>query len=255
MTYTLHASCGSFIGNGREQNQDNFFFQKKHLPIPNQGLKNPVKYSVNTEEPVVLALFDGMGGASRGDMAACLASEVFSREAKKLEELVLPGREFLESTCELAGQEINAFREANQLTTVGATVAALYFSQDEVVAGNVGDSRVYRIRDKKMMQISQDHTDAKLLEAMGISKKPVLLQYLGIPGNEMTIEPYIAKGELRSEDVYVLCTDGVTDVLQLQELYELICNHTAEEAVRQILAEVNKRNGSDNATVIVVKLV
>lgn len=69
------------------------------------------------------------------------------------------------------------------------------------------------------------------------------------------IEPYISKGDIQSEDVYVLCSDGVTDVLDINEMYEIICSNSADEAVRQILAEVNKKDGTDNSTVIVIKMV
>ena len=87
MVFTLNASCGSFIGNGRNNNEDNFYFNKKHLPVPNKGLKNPIKCKGSTDDPIVFALFDGMGGECKGEEASCLASEVFAEEFKKLEEI------------------------------------------------------------------------------------------------------------------------------------------------------------------------
>lgn len=255
MVFTFNASCGSFIGNGRNNNEDNFYFNKKHLPVSNNGLKNPIKCRGVTDDPVVFALFDGMGGECNGEEASCLASEVFTEEFKKLEELALSGKEFMYEACEKANVAVNELRNKKQLTSMGTTAAAIYFSQDEVVACNMGDSKIFRIRDKKMLQISEDHTDEKIMSAMGIKKKPVLLQYIGIPDTEMAIEPYISKGDIQSEDVYVLCSDGVTDVLDINEMYEIICSNSADEAVRQILAEVNKKDGTDNSTVIVVKMV
>lgn len=255
MVYTLIAACGSFVGNGRMNNEDNFYFNKKHLPLSNRGLKNPIKCKKDTDEPVAFALFDGMGGECKGAEASCLASELFGAEFKKQDELVITGKEFLYTACEKANVEINQLREKLQVTSMGTTIAAVYFSQDEVVACNVGDSKIFRIRDNQMMQISEDHTDEKIIAAMGIEKKPVLLQYLGVSDTEMALEPYISKGELRSQDVYVLCSDGVTDVVGLQEMYDIVYNHSAEEAVRQLLAQVNKNDGQDNATAIVIKLV
>lgn len=255
MVFTLNASCGSFIGNGPDNNEDNFYFNKKHLPVNNKGLKNPIKCSEKTNDPVIFAVFDGIGGECKGEEAACLASEIFTEEAKCLDELALSGREFFYKTCEKANGAINALRREKQLTSIGTTVAAIHFSQDEVVACNMGDSRIFRIRDKKMIQISEDHTDEKIMAAMGIKKKPVLLQYLGVPDTDMSIEPYVSKGDIKSEDVYLLCSDGVTDVLDINEMYEIICKNDADEAVRQLLAEVDKKNGADNATVIVIKVV
>ena len=254
MVFTVNAACGSFVGTGRGNNEDNFYFNKKHLPVPNKGMKNPIKYSGDTDEPVVFAVFDGMGGECQGEEAARLSSEVFSSEYKKLEELAVSGKEFMYNCCEKANAAVNQFRRDMQLSASGATVAAIHFYQEEVVACNVGDSKIFRIRDKKMLQISEDHTDEKIMSAMGIKKKPVLLQYIGIPETEMAIEPYISKGELEAEDVYVLCSDGVTDVVDAADMYEIICNFGADEAVKQILAEVNRRNGADNATVIIIKI-
>ncbi len=255
MVYTYNASCGSFSGNGRSNNEDNFYFNKKHLPVSNKGLKNPLKCKGTTDEPFVFAVFDGMGGESKGEAASCLASEVFAVEAKKLDELALSGKEFMIQTCEIANTAVNRLTREKQLGTMGTTVAALYFSQDEVVACNMGDSKLYRIRDKKMLQISEDHTDEKIMSAIGVKKKPVLLQYIGVPDTEMSIEPYISKGDIQSEDVFVICSDGVTDVVDMNLMYEIISDNSADDAVRQILAEVNKNDGSDNATVIVAKFV
>lgn len=255
MVFTFNASCGCFMGNGRSHNEDNFYFNKKHLPIPNKGLKNPLKCKGTTDDPVIFALFDGLGGEAKGEEAACLSSEIFSEEFKKLEEIALSGKEFMYETCDKANTAVNELRNKKQLGSMGTTVAALYFSQDEVVACNMGDSKIFRIRDKKMIQISEDHTDEKIMSAIGVRKKPVLLQYIGVPDTEMTIEPYISKGDIQSEDTYVLCSDGVTDVLDINEMYEIICSNGADEAVRQILAQIDKMNGSDNATVIVVKMV
>lgn len=254
MVFKFNACCGCFIGNGRENNEDNFYFNKKHLPIPNMGLKNPIKCSGSTDDPLVFALFDGMGGEACGEDAACLASEVFSREVKKLEELAFSGKEFLVSCCEKANKEVNGLKKEKLVGTMGTTVASLYLSQDEVVSCNVGDSKVFRVRDRQMLSISKDHTDAEIISAMGINKKPVLLQYIGMKDTEMLIEPYTSKGEIKSGDVYLLCTDGVTDVLDINEIYETVCNNDAYEAVKTLLGRVDKLGGADNATVIVIKI-
>lgn len=255
MALTLNAACGSFIGNGRNRNEDNFYFGEKHLPVENRGLKQVLKSSVQTEEPVLVAVFDGMGGECQGEEAACLASETFGHAYKCLEELALSGKEFFCKACEQSNIAVNRLRESRQLKAMGTTVAAVYFSQNETVSCNIGDSKIFRIRNKKMVQISKDHTDERIMTAMGVHKKPVLLQYIGMPETEMIIEPYILKGELWPEDVYVLCTDGVTDVLKAEEIYEIIGQNSAEEAVRKILAAVCEKNGEDNATVIVIKTV
>lgn len=253
--FDIEAACGCFIGNNRENNEDNFYFSKKHLPEKNKGLKNPLKCRINTNEPVLFAVFDGMGGEAYGEKASFLVSEVFSDEFKKNEELAISGKEFISVACQEANKKINCILKENNVSSMGTTVAALYLFQNEVVAGNIGDSKIFRIREDKMMQISEDHTDEKILKSMGIQKKPVLLQYIGIPDTEMAIEPYISKGDLVSGDMYILCSDGVTDVLNVDRIFELATSfNSADEVVRQILAQVDIDDGADNATVIVVKI-
>lgn len=255
MVFTLYASCGCFLGDDRSNNEDNFYFNKKHLPIQNKGLKTPLQCTGTTSEPVVFALFDGLGGGGRGEEAACLASEVFHKETEMLVELAISGKEFMYRACEKANVAVNALREKEQLSTMGTTVAALYLSQDEAIACNMGDSKIFRIRNGNMIQISEDHTDEKIMAAMGIQKKPVLLQYIGVPDTEMAIEPYVSRGDIQSQDVYILCSDGVTDVLNTNEIYEIVCENSVDASVRQILAEVNNKGGADNATVIVIEMV
>lgn len=253
--YQIDASCGCVLGNGRGNNEDNFYFNNKHLPLHNFGLKNPISFSGDTTEPVVLAVFDGMGGEARGEEAAFCASEIFAAECKKLDELILSGKQFLMSACDRASNAVCALARENHVGTMGTTVASLFLFQDEVVACNIGDSRAYRVRGETMIQISEDHTDEKILKSMGIAKKPVLLQYIGMDDQNMMIEPTVLKGEIKPGDVYLLCSDGVTDFMDPQQLYGVIQSFdTAECMVDQILRHVQLCGGQDNATVIVVRI-
>ncbi len=254
MSMTVNAACGCFLGNGRNENEDNFYFNKKRLQVPNQGLKKPLKFYGNTDEALLFAVFDGMGGASMGEKAAEIAGRCFSEEYKKLEELAISGKEFLYQCCQRANVEVNQYRVAEQLGSMGTTVAAVYCNDGEAVVCNVGDSKIFRIREQEMLQISTDHTDEKILKSIGIQKKPVLLQYLGHHDEQMPLDPYIAKGELAVADVYVLCSDGVTDVLSTEELYECCCTEEPLGAVQKILDRVQQKNGTDNATAIVIKI-
>lgn len=254
MILNIDAACGSFIGNGRGTNEDNFYFNKKHLPANNKGLKNPLKYTGNTAEGILFAVFDGIGGEVNGEEASGTACQVFSEEFKKMDEIVLSGKEFFLRACQKANDEVNRISEKKKIGTMGTTMAALYFVQDEVVGCNLGDSKIFRIRQNQMIQISEDHTDEKILLSMGVEKKPVLLQFIGIPNTEMMIEPYISKGELQGEDTYVICSDGVTDILNVEEIYDIVSKNDANSSVNYLLGEVNKKDGSDNATIIVIKV-
>ena len=255
MSFDMEAACGCFCGNARDRNEDNFYFKKKRLPIRNRGLKSPLKFSGDTDEAVLFAVFDGMGGESKGEEASGIASEVFAGEVKRLDDVVMSGKEFLIQTCTRASEAISRYAKENQVGTMGTTVAALYFAQEEVFSCNVGDSKVFRIRGGQMAQISEDHTDEKLMTTMGLSKKPVLLQYLGIPQKTMVIDPFVSRGDLQREDYYIICSDGVVDSYSPSELYEAVkrCKRP-EDIVTDVLTSIAKRDGKDNATLIVAKI-
>lgn len=254
MSFKIESACISFIGNGRNRNEDNFYFNKKHLPKNNKGLKSPLEQTGNTDEAKLFAVFDGIGGEAEGDMASLIASETFSDELKRVDELAISGKEFLLTACQKANEAVSKYLKENQITTMGTTVASLFFLHDEVFACNVGDSKIFRIRDNQMIQISEDHTDERIISAMGIDKKPVLLQYLGIPDTEMLIEPFLSKGDIINGDIYVICSDGVTDVMQPSEIYSFVVKSaTVSDAVKVVVSEVDKCDGDDNATIIIVK--
>lgn len=254
MGFNYSAACGCFIGNGRNNNEDNFYFNKKHLPEKNKGLKNAIKCHGNIDDTVLFAVFDGMGGELYGEKASFCASEVFSDEVKVLDEIAMSGKEFMLTTCQKANDAILRFAADKKAGSVGTTVASLLFYQEELFACNVGDSKIFRIRDNKMFQISEDHTDEKIMTAMGIKKKPVLLQYLGMPGKDMTLDPYVSKGDVLPGDIYFICSDGVTDVLGNDVLFEILSKFDPIDAVKQILGKVDILNGADNSTAIVVKI-
>ena len=255
MSFDIEAACGCFCGNSRNQNEDNFYFKKKHLPVRNKGLKSPLKYKGSTDDIVMFAVFDGMGGESKGEEASCIASEVFASEVKQLDDVVIDGKEFFINTCTKASEAIYSKAKEKQVGTMGTTVAALYFPQDEVFSCNVGDSKIFRIRHGQMVQISEDHTDEKLMSTMGVSKKPVLLQYLGIPEKTMVIDPFVSKGDLQTDDYYIACSDGVTDSYSPSEIYDAVKRlKKPEDIVKDILSAVAKRDGSDNATLIIARI-
>lgn len=254
MIFDYSAACGCFLGGGYRNNEDNFYFNSKHLPVENRGLKKPIKHLGSTEKEALFCVFDGMGGESAGEMAACIASEIFAEQIKKFDGLAVSGKEIMCESCKAANEAICTYAMEQQLGATGTTVAAVLLIQDEIISCNIGDSKIFVVRDHLMLQISEDHTDEKIMSFVGVKKKPVLLQYLGIPNTEMAIDPYITKGNLASGDRYIICSDGVTDVIAMNDIFEIVENNDPNEAVLQIIYQVNKHNGLDNATVIVIKI-
>ena len=135
---------------------------------------------------------------------------------------------------------------------MGTTMVALYFSGRYVYVCNIGDSRAYRLRDGEFLQISEDHVEHRPERT---HRKAPLTQHLGIDPEDMLIEPYIAKGELRKGDMYLLCSDGLTDMLSNLEISCLMHDSTSvDECVTQLIQAALEKGGRDNITVIVCRI-
>ena len=133
--------------------------------------------------------------------------------------------------------------------TMGTTVTTLCFTHRDVYVCNVGDSRAYRLRAGEFLQISIDHVAQR---AVGQVKKAPITQYLGIRPEEFRLEPHIAKGELQRGDKYLLCSDGLTDMLTNYELADIM-EHSAqaENSVQELVDAALEKGGKDNITAIV----
>ena len=116
--------------------------------------------------------------------------------------------------------------------------------------GWCGDSRAYRLREGEFLQLSKNHVDLREGE-----KKGPLTQHLGIRPDDYLIEPYIAKGELRHGDQYLLCSDGLTDMLTNVEIDGIMSDTiTATECAQRLVDAALEKGGRDNVTAIVCRI-
>ena len=252
MRFTIEAACGCNRGKIRSNNEDNFFFDGKCLESENDGLKHPVSFECDLRGRIMRAVFDGMGGENYGEIASFSAARKMQSIEKKFADFFISDKKYLKRlTAELNEAVLGASREL--LTSqMGTTMVSLSFGSRSVYVCNVGDSRAYCLRDGAFMQISTDHTDVRPGRE---GKKAPLTQHLGIPEDVMVIEPYIARGELKHGDKYLICSDGLTDMLTNLEIATvMIENEDTEKCVEELIANALDRGGRDNVTAIVVKI-
>lgn len=249
MPFTLNAACLCDTGRVRGNNEDNFFFDETSLLEQNNGLSAPLTLSVSTAEDPMLAVFDGMGGEAYGETASFTAAKALYAASLHIR------REDPEKFLREATQHMNleVFRAGQALgaNRMGSTLAMLYFLSDHVFACNVGDSRIFRLREGNFNQLSQDHTDEKLLQAQGIRRRPRLTQHLGIDPEDMRIVPCIGGYTLKADDWYLICSDGLTDMLTAAQVTELIRSSAdPDSCVRALVSAALEKGGRDNVTVI-----
>lgn len=121
---------------------------------------------------------------------------------------------------------------------------------------NIGDSRALLYRQGVLQQISKDHTDQFLLDLHGINnRKPRLTQHLGIEPEEMVIEPYLTEVVIQPGDLFLLCTDGLTDMIAVDEItHTLQKNIDVMETVAALINRAMDYGGRDNATVMLCRV-
>jgi len=249
---SMEAACGCNIGKIRKNNEDNFYFAGRCLESENSGLRNPVCYDEPLKHGFCVAVFDGMGGENFGEIASYTAARQMQQTERTFADFFVLEKKYLQRlTMQLNTAVVNA---AKELCTerMGTTLVALYYTSRHVYVCNVGDSRAYRLRDGEFLQISQDHVEAR---PRGKSKKAPLTQHLGIDPEDMLIEPYIAKGDLKRGDQYLLCSDGLTDMLTNFEISDIMLNsEDAESCVQALIQAALEHGGRDNITAIVCRL-
>lgn len=252
MTLLLEAACGCHIGKVRKNNEDNFFFDGRCLELENKGLRHPVLLERELHGEEFFAVFDGMGGEQFGEVASFTAANCVKESRRRLKDFFIPESSFLTELCTRMNEEVLKEQQKYCDDRMGTTMVGLLFAHRKVYVCNLGDSRAYRLRDGVFSQISVDHVESHYGQH---TKKLLLTQHLGIDPEEFIIEPYIAKGDLKPEDQYLICSDGLTDMLSNLEIVEIMkAASTAEDCICGLIQAALDNGGRDNMTAIICKL-
>lgn len=254
MEMRIRAACICCGGTERDKNEDNFLFDGKCLEIPNSGMQNALKREIPVlREPMLAAVFDGIGGSPHGDLAAYTASRAFQKLEKAQRLAIREETAFLKELCALASAEVKQKAAEIRCGKMGAAAAALYITGTGVFAANLGDSCIFRLRGRTLEQISQDHTDENILRRMGLQRTPTLLQYIGAEAGAE--EPAISMGTLQRGDWFLLCTDGLLQAVPPKELHTLAsAMEEPGDLAENILRRLKTDGCSDDATLIAVKI-
>lgn len=241
--YVVEYACMSHRGKIRRANQDNFVCMHKTLPLGSEKTARLLKGKVSPEKPVLFGIFDGMGGEEMGETASYTAADTakhwrICHRTRSLDDLIKE-----------ASQRIAEFSRNHHLRTCGTTAAMLLFDSEGAVCANVGDSRVYRLSEGGFTQLSTDH----VLPAYR-KKKPPLLQYIGIDDGETEIEPSICETTALVGDTFLICSDGVTDMLSDEAIQRLMKNSSAPVICSALFDASMNAGGKDNITIIAARI-
>lgn len=243
MNYRISYSCISHTGYCRKMNQDNFICAGIYMNEAWNMDDFPISGSFSSRHPAAVGIFDGMGGEECGEVASFLAAEQASHLCISDEP-----EEDLMNFCDKANGRICQYAKRNRIGTMGTTAALLAFSNERIGLCNIGDSKIFRLTEEELEQLSVDHVG---IAAYG--RKPPLTQSLGIPPEEFLIVPYITTRPYHKNDIYLICSDGLTDMVSQEEIAEILTETDFEKAGEKLLIRALENGGRDNITILLCK--
>ncbi|MGH8861133.1 MAG: PP2C family protein-serine/threonine phosphatase [Jatrophihabitantaceae bacterium] len=209
--------------------------------------------------PRLLAIADGMGGHAAGEVA----SKIVIGTMEPLDDDRIPGdmiAAMRDAVLEANHRIADAVEHDSKLDGMGTTLTALRFAGSQVALVHVGDSRAYLLRDGEFSQITHDDTYVQYLvdtgklteeEAKDHPRKSVILRALR--GAE--VEPDVAIRESHAGDRYLLCSDGLSDVVSSETMAESLRIPDPQECADRLVELALRSGGPDNVTVIVADVV
>jgi PPM family protein phosphatase len=250
------------------------------MKIISAGATNPGKRRDNNEDALLLddgmflyAVADGVGGSEGGEVASRIAIETTSREMKDLLASVNrtpPMGRSTDSTAEFAmlrslighaNRNVRRTREESaSLSDMATTLSLLLFRQRTAYVAHVGDSRVYVLRAGELSQLSSDHTfvgeqmRAGLLTPEQARTSPYRHVITRAVGIDEDIKTDVLRYDVQPNDRFLLCTDGLTEMVADREISRMLAASEPEETVRNLIIAANNAGGVDNITAIVVRI-
>ena len=243
--------------------------------LESAGLSNPGRKRQNNEDFIALfepedsdelrasgclyIVADGVGGAIRGEKASRYAAQKVLFEYYRHPELS-PQARLRESMCQ-AGNDIYKYAQDNHDSPMATTMVAATIRGDTLTIANVGDSRAYLIRGKKVEQITHDHNlvgemlrDGLITEAESHKSKVKNLLTRSLGGEFAVHVDIFPDIPLLPGDRILLCSDGLTRYAGREDLYALSSHGSPEEVVNKLIAYANHKGGADNISTIFIKI-
>ncbi|HXZ66264.1 MAG TPA: protein phosphatase 2C domain-containing protein [Streptosporangiaceae bacterium] len=240
MTFALHYALRSDVGLLREGNEDSAY-----------------------AGPRLLAIADGMGGHAAGEVASAVA---ISAIAPLDQQDLSTGEEMLDALAAAVAAARDTLHDMSvsdpAVEGMGTTLTALLWADAEVAVCHIGDSRAYLLRDGDLYQITRDHTliqslvDEGRLSPAAAANHPQRSLIMRALQGSTEAEPDLAIHEAMLGDRYLLCSDGLTDVVTDEDVHDVLSTvPDAGQAVDQLITLAIRNGGPDNVTCIVADVV
>ena len=217
-------------------------------------------YSV---EHGVYVVCDGMGGAAAGEIASSLAIDEVLRivtERREAESGTIP--EIVAEAVEIANEAIHSRSQRNaRLNGMGTTFVGILVEENRLWVAHIGDSRCYRLHDKALHQITEDHSLIEEQIRMGRmsraegARSPLRNVITRALGTQSHVTPDLVEIEAVAGDLYLLCSDGLIREVPDDKIESLMnSSESLDEICARLIQAANKAGGHDNITCLVVRV-
>lgn len=241
----MRAFAKTDVGKARDMNQDYYYIS-------------------NPEDPLkIYILADGMGGYNGGEIASKLATlTALSYIQNNFEDIPKEREDILKlvkSAMEYANMVVyEKSKEQKELEGMGTTLEVCLIYNSKLYLGHVGDSRIYRLRGEFFRKLTHDHSYVQKLvkdgtitqeEADHHPKKNMLMKALGCTA---FVEPDVTVKGFIKDDIILICSDGLTNMVEEQEIYNIL-KKEGTLAAEKLVEKANENGGYDNITAIVIR--
>ena len=249
-TSNIELACNTDIGLLRSRNEDNVGIWPEHS---------------------LAILADGIGGNNAGQLASKVAVDAtYENWINTVASISETGGGFSGSASgdllmvavSIANHQIHDLVKTEaDLDGMGSTIIACYFGDETVHVVHLGDSRLYQLRDGILTQLTVDHTFAQRSYELGEIKESEISTYPGgnfllkSLGTDLAIEPDVLEIEPQQGDLYLLCSDGLSDMVAPNEITTTLTEHSAnlEAALQALIDLANANGGRDNIAVALAR--
>lgn len=247
----------------RMNNEDNYYLAGSYIARDKVDQSSCLTKLLTDEYPVIAAVCDGVGGAEAGEVAAYTVVSALNAVMSGFDQV--HDTERITKEMRRVSRRVDRIRVQKDIESMGATIVMACIKHGRLLITNVGDSRAYLMRGDELTQLSEDHSEVQRMVNMGIitreemrtnPRRHIITQYMGLPESELLIEPsYSDTIELEPGDRLLLCSDGVTDMIDDDVIARILQSVPGcEQAARALVDAALQCGGKDNTTALLLQI-
>jgi len=241
MTY-IAVSGLSHVGLVRDGNEDSLAVGPWTLCTTQTESPQTLVFPLGT--PLVVAVADGLGGHPAGELASALVARQLARVGPSLD-----SEEAIRDVLSACNRMLYAAAAADQaLTAMGTTIAGVVLTPERIIVFNLGDSRVYLFGPDGLRQVSVDDRPS----GAGALFRHIVTQTLGGHDEYAAVDAHVTSSPLSVDACYLVCTDGLTDVVPTEVLARTLRDHQDGRAAFELWKAAIEAGGPDNVTLAVI---